>query len=82
MTAINENKMNISWEELYKDVPILIQSDEKTIPMMISELDRPVEYSTMKRQVKLWVAEGKLVSVGKRIDGKGKLSEAKKVVVK
>ena len=82
MTAINENKMNISWEELYKDVPILIQSDEKTIPMMISELDRPVEYSTMKRQVKLWVAEGKLVSVGKRIDGNGKLSEAYKVVVK
>ena len=81
MTAINENKMNISWEELYKDVPILIQSDEKTIPMMISELDRPVEYSTMKRQVKLWVAEGKLKSVGKRIDGNGKLSEAYKVVV-
>ena len=74
--------MNISWEELYKDVPILIQSDEKTIPMMISELDRPVEYSTMKRQVKLWVAEGKLVSVGKWIDGNGKLSEAYKVVVK
>ena len=82
MTAINENKMDISWQELYKDVPTMLQADEKTVPMMISELDRPVEYSTMKRQVKLWVAEGKLVSVGKRIDGNGKLSEAYKVVVK
>ena len=77
---INENKLNISWEELYKDVPNLLQEGEKTVPMMILELERPIEYSTMKRQVKTWLQEGKIISVGKRIDHNGKLSEAYKVV--
>lgn len=80
MTAINDNRMNISWDELYQDVPNLIQAGEKTVPMMINELGRPMEFKTMQRQVKKWLAEGKLTSVGKRIDANGKLAEAYKVV--
>ena len=81
MTAINENKINISWQELYAEVPILIQEGEKTVRMMMDELGRDIEFKTMQRQIKMWVNDGKLKSIGKRIDPNGKLAEAYKVVV-
>ena len=83
MTAINDNRMNISetdaWGTLYADVPIVIQEGEKTVRMMTQELGREIEFKTMQRQIKTWVKEGRLVSVGKRID-QGKLAEAYKMV--
>jgi hypothetical protein len=83
MTTMSVNKLQINesdfWEELYKAVPILIQPGEKTIPMMMDELDREVTHNTMSNQVKQWVKEGKLVSVGMRISN-GKLAKAYKPV--
>jgi hypothetical protein len=55
------------WEEIYRDIPIALQPDEKTIPMMIEESGRECDYKTMSRQVKLWIREGKLVFVGMRM---------------
>jgi hypothetical protein len=67
------------WNELYRDVPIEIQEGEKTLRMMIEEIDRGMTHDTMKAQVKRWIKEGKIVSVGFRIVG-GKLAQAYKAV--
>ena len=67
------------WNELYKDIPIPIQDGEKTTRMMIDELEREIDFHTMRSQIKRWVKEGKLISVGARIV-EGKLSQAYKAV--
>lgn len=69
------------WEELFKDVPVMLQDGEKTISMMINELGRPMDFKTMQNQVKRWVAEGKLEPVGKRIVANGKAAEAYRVSI-
>jgi hypothetical protein len=58
---------NDFWNELYKDVPIMLQPGEKTVSMMIEEIGRAMEFDTMKRNVNRWVKEGKLISVGTRL---------------
>jgi len=68
------------WDELYADVPRPIQPGEKTIQMMIEDTGREdMDFKTMRRQVRVWVRAGRLVSVGNRIYN-GKLAEAYKAV--